>query len=313
MLRLCEHFLCIATLVGLAFSQVQTPTQSEIMGATRLPSAYGGLAEMTRGDDPSIRFRFRFAIGDEWTSATQMKVLPEGLEVPILHEYATELESWYYTLGEYERATRNKRFTLSRRMAIEQSLSPLPALRDVKSDDENVNAQIEEDDLHWVLHIDSEYGRRERIYFEKSTGRPVKQVSLDRAGTIATIQEFLDWRPVGDGEVPHTIRLIPPGENGHEMRTTIVITESNPLDESTPPQRMTFGPDVLIIDEIENVTRRADGTVLGPIEQGTAASPSSQSQGPGPTGLSSRTVVAIGVGLVLLAAAAIGYRRWKGA
>ncbi len=82
---------------------------------------------------------------------------------------------------------------------------------------------------------------------------------------------------------------------------------------NSPPDRLPFAQDFTIIDQIEGVTKTADGKVLGPIEHGNPAANAVRSGPPGSTGLKPRLVMLIGVGLILLAGVILGLRRWKGA
>jgi hypothetical protein len=304
--------LLISCMCAHLFAQ-ETP--SELAKNVPIPSAYKGDVIETRDDDPKQKFRYRFAISFDWTEGMKYILDLDFGDTPLAYEYATDEESYSYSFGQSPQAIRDSRFQDTGMMSIEQFVSPLPILRILRSGNiDRVDYSIEKTGLLTVLELPRAGSSViNKLFFEDRTGYLVRQQTVGLNGKIVLERTFENWIPVGDsGEAPSRIRLTLPDDSGAPVSLTAIISNMEPLDPQSPPERINPRADATIIDLIEGVSKLADGTVLGEIipESSPARAAGSASN---TTNQKTRIIMLIGIGFILLAGIVVGLRRWKAA
>lgn len=311
-LALCA-FLSVL-LHPLAQGQDQAARFEELLDAVRLPPAFRARAFLYR-DDPEPEQRIDIESADEWCAGTQYLPQP-GLDfIPFEYFHYGPAESWKYDFSRRV-AARSDAFSRYQHCPIEGLCSPRDVLRALRSKEALVD-RIESQPggvfdvkvsppgpkTTWIVTIDP--GRGELL--RKRVMAPDGQVASD-----VKYENWLDL-PSG-GRVPtqlyHSMRGPVAGDPTFEY--TVILTEIASVESGSPPPRLRLASDFSIVDEIEGVSKRADGTVLSDIDRGGGPAGLRTSALPGPGGLNPRLVVLCGVGFILLAGVIVGVKRWKG-
>ncbi|KAA0215401.1 MAG: hypothetical protein DYG94_04050 [Leptolyngbya sp. PLA3] len=289
----------------------------QLLDRVPLPTSYyieSDLIAMGGLQDDQVTSRFRTWIGSNWIVSFQSMPQPGIGDVPKDYTYATTDETWRYHLDR-QMAERNEVFSQRSRTGGESLTSISYIVRVLRrgeakvfeiadhAEDGTVTVSLAQPALYlWAI-----------LTFDTATGFLTQVQAYDQSGkNLQTNDHFGDWRFLSDeSAIPFVLtaeRYLP--EEKVEWRS--VVTKAELIDD-TPPARVPIASNFTIIDQIEGVTKRADGKVIGPIEKGTPNSNVTAGRPPGGLGLSSRTVMLIGVGLILLAGIIFGIRRWKGA
>lgn len=312
-------FQALAVTCALVWPHAQnansTPTPSDLGHRVPLAPAYSGEAIET--PDYGIvgaPFRYRFSVAQDWTVGTKLIIDPDFGDTPLAYEHATNDESWVYEFGQSPRAIRDDRFATTGRGAIEIFISPMPIVRELRSgrlNEQNWSVATEGDST--VLDIRrSGVSVVDRLIFDRATGHLTHHQLVSFENEVRMDWAFENWIPVGvNGEAPTRVitHSFPPGD-GSERGSTTVLTNLQSIDSTVPPERLMPRSDATIIDRIEGVTRRADGTSLGALAPTDGqASPVVASRAQSST--NTRALMVIGIVLILLAGAVLGWRRWK--
>lgn len=313
--------LLIACACSSSYSQIDSP--SDLAQRVPIAPAYGGSADETHNDDADIPnkiisyFHCDFSVAFEWSVGVRFTVEPDFGTSPIAYEYASDESSYIYSYGQTPQVLRNSQFRDVGMMAIEQIVSPLPIIRVLRSGRfDNSKWTIEEIGPTTVLEIRRDGSAlKDRYSFDTQSWRLLVQQAYGANGKVAMERRFEDWVPVGSkGEAPTRIEYILPDMAGVRIYSTTIISDLKELDVNSPPRKAAYRSDATIVDLIEGVTKRADGTVLGEI----APVPTSAGAG-NPIGQSAQKTISqnarlfmfVGVGLILLAGVVLGVRRWK--
>lgn len=272
-----------------------------------LPPGCGGEAIMERdGRDAQV---IRFDVSRHWMRRNAF-LIADGLgESLIESRLGTATESWTIDARSFM-ATRTRRFPEDLQEAGEVVLSPIAALRPL------IEREI---GIETVVSDLAENGRRVRA----TVGGRV--VELDLIGKdVAAYREFLepdrmvyevlyeDWRDLPSGaRAPHaTISRSRDPATGDWGSTRYRIRIDRELPERSPPPDFVLPTGFTIVDHVEGVTKREDGTVIAPIvyeqasEPGAATSAHLTGSGQG----LGRLLIGIGV-VVVLAAGLLAFRR----
>ena len=261
-----------------------------------LPPGCGGEAIMERdGRDAQV---IRFDVSRHWMRRNTFLIVDGLGESLIESRLGTETESWTIDARSFM-ATRTRRFPEDLQEAGEVVLSPIAALRPLIEREIGIEAVVS--DL-------AEYGRRVRA----TVGGRV--VEFDLIGKdVAAYREFLDpdrmisevlyedWRDLPSGaRAPHaTVSRSRDPATGDWDSTRYRIRIDRELPERSPPPDFVLPAGFTIVDRVEGVTKREDGTIIAPIvyeeasDHGAISAP-----GPGP-GLG-RLLIGIGVVVVLV-------------
>lgn len=282
-----------------------------------LPTSYyieSDLIGMSGPQDGQVTSRFKTWIGSNWTVSFQSMPQPGIGDVPKEYIYATSDETWRYHLDR-QMAERNEVFSQRSRIGGESLTSISYIVRVLRRGEAKVfdiTDHVEDGTVTVSLAQPALY-LRATLTFDTATGFLTQVQAYDQSGkNLQTNDHFGDWRFLSDeSAIPFVLtaeRYLP----GEKVEWRSVVTKAELIDD-TPPARVPIASNFTIIDQIEGVTKHADGKVIGPIEKGTPNSTVNAGRPPGAFGLSSRTVMLIGVGFILLAGVILGIRRWKGA
>ena len=313
-------FVCSVVIPGIkvpASTQSADESLQSLIARIPLPSAYHAVAIVYNDEDTDPSQKYEVWVSREWAVALQSLVQPGVGFFPFDYVHATSKETWRYSFQSLK-AVRSSSFNDHHFVALE-TCTPLYLLRELSSSDTVVHEVVHNSDSGMTdvtVALARFPATMRAVVSVDAGGKIVTRKILNPDGKLVGEDRFKDWKEVADGAwVPMRVeQLFSPGEDGaFTSSRTLLFSDVSMIESRSPPDRIPVTSSFMIVDTIDNVTRRSDGTVLGPIEQGAPTSTANKSHGPAPTGLSSRTVVAIGVGLLLLAGGVIGFRRWKGA
>lgn len=284
-----------------------------LLARVPLPEAYSVRGHRYRDGEENPSEQIEAWIAMDWCVWLQSKVEPVIGFAPFEYFHGTDLASWRYHFSRRV-AERSDEFRVWRRSGAEQMCSPLYLIRVLR----NAGAEVDK-----IADIDSEltevtlshpqlFPKGTRLSFDRRNGWIKHLTVLGRDGDVVSETRFEDWRQLASGKsVPFQIYVDLPGSSPINMM--VLMTQAEEVSATTPPARLPMASDFIIVDQIEGMSKKADGTVLGPIERGVEPTGVTSSRPPGTTGPGSRTVMLIGVGLILLAGIVFGIRRWKGA
>ena len=272
-----------------------------------LPPGCGGEAVMEReGRDAQV---IRFDVSRRWMRRNAFLIVDGLGESLIESRLGTEAESWTID-ARSSMAMRTNRFPEDLQEAGEVDVSPIAALRPL------IERAIE------IETVPSDLGENGRRVRATVTGRLVE---FDLAGReVIAYRELLgpdrmvsevlyeDWRDLPSGaRAPHaTIARYRDPATGEWRSIRYRIRIDRELTERSPPPDFELPAGFTIVDHVEGVTKRADGTVIAPIvyeqasEPGAATSAHSTGSGPG----LGRLLIGIGV-VVVLVAGLLAFRR----
>ncbi|MCL4220900.1 MAG: hypothetical protein KJZ65_05990 [Phycisphaerales bacterium] len=282
-----------------------------------LPEAYyieSDLIGMSGPTDGQVTSRFKTWIGSNWSVSFQSMPQPGIGDVPKSYIYASPAETWRYHLDR-QVAERNEVFAQRSFTPAEGLISVsyiVRALRRGEAKVFDITDHAEDGTVTVTLSQPALYPRA-TLTFETATGFLTQVQAYDQSGkNLQTDDHFGDWRFLSDESAIPFILFSESIHRGEHFQWRSVVTKAELIDNDRPPARIPIASNFTIIDHVEGVTKRADGSVIGPIEQGTPNSTVTAGRAPGTTGLSSRTVMLIGIGFILLAGVILGVRRWKG-
>ncbi|MCC5822486.1 MAG: hypothetical protein JJU44_04260 [Planctomycetes bacterium] len=275
-----------------------------------LPAGYGGEAIMERdGRDAQV---IRFDVSRRWMRRNSFLIVDGLGESLIESRLGAEAESWTIDTRS-SMAMRTNRFPENLQEAGEVVLSPIAALRPL------IEREI------GIETVPADLGEGWRRIRATVGGRVVE---LDLTGRdVAAYREFLepdrmvyevlyeDWRDLLSGaRAPHaTVSRSRDPATGDLGSTLYRIRIDRELPERSPPPEFVLPAGFTIVDHIEGVTKREDGTVIAPIVPGQAPEASEpgatppQSVQTGVPGLG-RLLIGIGV-VVVLSAGLLAFRR----
>lgn len=242
-----------------------------------LPIGYAGNAELLFDGRPAQRLEFESARG--WVKRVAFAILPGVGESLIDARVGSYTESWSLD-ARSSLATRTERFATELTDAGEFHYSPFGVIRPLI--ERKADATVEPmpslgaDGWRATAQLDGS------VYEIDVVGRDVAQVRIMQAGQprAHTSVAYSDWIDLGSsGRAPTTAVLtgdMPDGSGvmsiEYRLQIARVITEGTQVPELSVPDGYT------VIDRIEGVSRRSDGTILGPI--GTEASDAATDRGP---------------------------------
>lgn len=312
-LALCAFL--IALLNPLASGQESDARFAAILDSVRLPAAFRARVFLY-SDSPEPSQQIDFESADEWCVATLSLPQPDLGFIPSEYIHYALTESWRYDFSRRV-AARSNVFGQLQHCPVEGLCSPRDVLRTLRRVETSVNRIVEQSagvfeitvsppgpKTTWIVTIDS--GR----------GELLRKRVLAPSGDVSSDIKYENWceLPAG-GKIPtqvyHSMRGAVAGDP--RLEYSAILTEIASTDSAGPPARLRLAPDLTIADEIDSVSRRAEGTVLGRMGQDETLTGLRSSRPSGVSGLTSRVVVLVGVGLILMAGIIVGFRRWKGA
>lgn len=291
--------------------QVQT-----LLDRVPLPAAYKAKAFRYLNEEQEPSQRIEVWTSQTWSVCIQSLAQPGIGFVPFDYVYAMPTESWRYAFDQ-RRAVRTNSFAERGYSALEANVSPMWLTRALRSDEVVVHGmRTEESGSISVTLTRAGRNARDIVTFDPSTGALTRFQALAPSGEIQVDVRFEDWRSLPSGAlVPFQVYKASRSAVASDppWHSTMLLSEVEEIEPTSPPTRLPPASDFTIVDEIEGVSKKPDGTVLGPIERESRPAGLTSGRLPGTTGLGSRTIVLIGVGLILLAGIVFGIRRWKGA
>jgi len=262
--------------------------------------------------DGQVVSRFRMTIGPDWVVSLQLMLQPGIGEVPVVYGYANPAETWRYHLDR-QQVVRSQIFARRAYDSSETLTSVTYIIRALRENEaRDIKFESHEDGTITVA-LTHEYLSRAMLTFDTNTGFLTRLQVYDRSGKRLQLDDrFNDWRYLSDeAAIPFEIEseMVFSTET---IRSRAVVTKAELLKTTSQPGRIPVSSSFTIIDEVEGVTKRADGTVIGPIERASATAGVVRTRPPSFGWLSSRTVMLVGIGLILLAGIVFGIKRWKG-
>lgn len=310
--------LALVAAASRAIAQSDAPSDGEqlqqLLERVPLPEAYTASIQRYIDDDDEPDQELKVWSGPAWSVALQSLAQPGVGFIPYDYSHATPQESWRYHFDS-QRAERNDHFQTRHTTAFERD-SPFGLVRQLRAMRPGVDSIKTEGGLTiaTIVPPGPPTPARRVLEFESKTGFLVRVTNV-MSGRVNSETRFEDWRELPSGAfLPH--RAWFSSVDLRDDRTDTdhsVLTAVKEVDPSAPPDRLPIAPGFTIIDQIESVTKRSDGSVLGPIGQGDPTGAVTSGRAPGATSLSSRSVMLIGVALILLAGIVFGVKRWKGA
>lgn len=307
----------ISCLAWASFALGQSPDEQlqQQIARVPLPGAFNSTVLVYINDSDKPDQEFKIWSGPNWSIGLQSLAQPGIGFIPYDYCYANDEETWRYHFDS-QRAERSKLFAQWHTTSFETS-TPLGLLRQLRlSSPQVVSRKIEDGVISFTVVPTGPAGTARRVLeFDSESGFLLRTRTVF-SGQMTSEIKFEDWRKLPSGNyVPHLVYFSAPGEGPDEpdLQMTYIHTNLAEIDGESPPTRFPLAPGFTIVDEIDGVTRRADGTELGSIERGQPTGAITSGRSPGSTGLTSRTVMFIGVGFILVAGVILGVRRWKGA
>ena len=314
------------TCVNMCFGQTEPEELQMLLKHVPLPAAYMAKANVFNSlvdDGQKPVQRLQVWAGPDWVVGLLLKNQPGLGFIPFDYIHETDKESWRYHLSNAQ-AERTTSFNRIHSNSFETRLMPSGLIRQLLTDPPVVNniSSNDEDDITTVTIAPPgpKTPARLVLHFQNSTGFLKSVQRIGPAGKVAVETVYDDWRqlsPDSESFIPFIITQEFAGrDNGPpEMLMTNLVLDAKEIDSSGPPERLSLASNITIIDQIEGVTKTADGKVIGPIVRGKPAANANtvRTGPPGTTGLKPRLVMLVGVGLILLAGIILGFRRWRGA
>lgn len=301
--------------VSLACGQSEQDHLRQALDRVPLPDACQStvLVYINDGEEPDQEFKIWS--GPNWSIGLQSLAQPGIGFIPHDYCYANVQETWRYHFDS-QRAERSQQFAQWHTTAFESS-TPLGLVRQLRLSTPKVDSVEIGDGVMSVTVVPTGpvTPARRMLEFDSRSGFLLRTTTTN-SGRVTSEIKFEDWRALPSGSfVPFLVYFSAPGASADEpnLEMTFIHTAVAEIDRESPPDRVPLARGFTIVDEIDGVTRRADGTELGPIERGAPTGAVTAGRSPGAFRLSSRTVMLVGVGLIILAGAILGIKRWKGA
>lgn len=302
--------------VCVSFGQANDERLQTLLDRVPLPAAYRAKALRYLDDEQDPSMEFQVWMARDWSVGLQSIAQPGLGFVPLDYSYSTRQESWRYSFTG-RRAERTNIFAERHHAPMESQVSPINVIRRLKAGGADVLEVVSGQD-GTTKAILANRGNKftTHLLFDDATGALKAEQTVSPAGEVQMEYRFEDWRTFPSGaSAPYQVYVAAKGVRTDDpgWQATMLLTEVEEIDSASPPARLPLSSEFTIVDEIEGVSKRADGSVLGPIERQTQPTGINRNPPPGAIGLGSRTVMLIGVGLILLAGIVFGVRRWKGA
>ncbi|RMH30401.1 MAG: hypothetical protein D6692_01765 [Planctomycetota bacterium] len=251
----------VYALVGLCGSAVAAPLDWSMFS---LPFGYGGEAVMAyNGRDTQ---NIAFEVARDWVRREAYLILGDLGESLIDARLSGYVESWTVDARSLT-AIRSNRFATELSEAGELDLSPIGALRPVierELDAEEIPGEGHNASARTIRVVLEDGSRAE---FDVVGGDVAAYRRLDEGGTAQVEVAYLDWKElVGGGRYPGrivTIRQLPDGTG--EAVTETRLVDVHPLRPGSQPPAFRVPEGFSVIDHIEGVSKRADGSVIAPI------------------------------------------------
>jgi len=297
----------------------QDPKQQqlqELLESVPIPDAFHEKSDFYLNDEDTPSQQYENWVAKDWNVSLQSVFQPGLGFIPFSYTHGTESETWDYSFQRHT-AERSEWFSKYARLGGNELTSSVYYLLRILKKGESTVSDISLDSVSHttiVTFVQPNLYHKATLSFEQEHGWITQLQAYSPSGELVIDTHFNNWMDLDHaGSIPFLISTDMPGTEPLHMVS--VVTEADVIDPTKPPERLPIASDFTIIDQIEGVTKTADGKVIGPIVRGKPAANANtvRTGPPGTTGLKPRLVMLIGVGLILLAGVILGLRRWKGA
>ena len=303
--------LILAILLALLTSPAFCDDLMDALDNLCLPSGYRFEASIQiSGTETVLGSReARVAVSSDWVRIEHHQVI-EGVGKNLIDiRIGAEGATWIWNPPSFT-IRRNGDFAQRRIIAGETDFSPIGvvrALRAVKTEgsesvlDPNTGAKT-----YRVMIVNQ--NRSGPVEIDIQNGRITSYRASFVGGRFYSQTTYEEWIELPDGSCVPT-RIVSESFSGSSdepaIRNTVSVRDIRIIPPTTPPPSVSVPPEYTLIDEIEGVTKKSDGTVIAPIHYPDDQDPSNGRGAAGPK----LNVILLASGVVLVILAGLIWRK----